>query len=371
MPLTEMPSLRDVASLKEAYAIADLRPVAPADERFKRCSEASMVELRDGRVLLAYGKHEAQSDNAVGHVWARTLSPEGAPLGDERIVARAPEGGLNSMSPALHRLPDGRLGMLFSYRIARDLAERRFIASNDEGQTWSEAVIVGSGKYVTGCHDRFLALEDGRLIAPLHGSEHWDKHWPHVTVAWSDDLGRTWRRSARLEMPRLEYPDQRHHGEGGCNEPGVAQRADGSLLMTLRTSMGTQFKSESFDRGETWTPPRSMEVLSPRAPAHLSRMPGRETLLLVYQHDYNLQHSLLGQRHTVVAAISEDGGCSWPHARRKVLACDPKRSIDYPSVLYKGSEVWIALRCSTGADILQDNTSTCLLKVPVNSLLEG
>ena len=49
--------------------------------------------------------------------------------------------------------------------------------------------------------------------------------------------------------------------------PGVAQRTDGSLLMTMRTAMGTQFYSESADQGETWTPPRSLELISPQAPA--------------------------------------------------------------------------------------------------------
>jgi hypothetical protein len=136
--------------------------------------------------------------------------------------------------------------------------------------------------------------------------------------------------------------------------------------MTIRTAMGTQFKSESFDRGATWSTPRTMEVVSPVAPAHLSRLPGSDDLLLLWTSDYDARARASGERHTIMACVSTDGGASWPHARRKVLVREPDRSVDYPSVLYRDSEAWITLRVSTGSRVLEGRTSTCLMRVPLS-----
>lgn len=90
--------------------------------------------------------------------------------------APSPDGGFNAMSPALQRLPDGRIGMLFSYRQSQKIASCRFTSSADEGETWSPPVIVADGQYKTGCHDRFTVHSSGRLLAPCHCTEDWDLH---------------------------------------------------------------------------------------------------------------------------------------------------------------------------------------------------
>ncbi len=271
------------------------------------------------------------------------------------------------MSPALQRLPDGRIGMLFSYRMNVKEASRRFMASRDEGVTWSDPVIVADGQYKTGCHDRFTIHSSGRLLAPCHCSDDWTNHHLHVRVSRSDDAGVTWVLSDPIELPRVRWPEGSGGGslESGCIEPGIAERADGSLLMTIRTAMGTQFRSESSDRGTTWSSPRSMEVVSPVAPAHLSRIPGTNDLLLLWTSDFEVKKPLFGERHTIMACVSSDGGASWPHARRKLLVHKGDQGIDYPSVLYKGSEAWITLRKSGGRGILSGETTTDLVRVPV------
>jgi hypothetical protein len=391
LSLRAAPSASPAAALKPGFAFP-LIDVAPAGEGIVRQSEASAVELRDGSVLLAFASHAGRSDNDRAPLVARRLSAEGQPLTAARVIVPPPEGGFNAMSPALQRLPDGRLGMLFSYRQSQKIASRRFTTSSDEGETWSPHVIVADGQYKTGCHDRFTVHSSGRLLAACHCTEDWDLHHLHVRVARSDDLGATWQLGAPITLPYVRWlesenpqgasfkregpapgstpaaPGQQvfiQDTESGCIEPGMAERTDGSLIMTIRTAMGTQFKSESFDRGATWSTPRSMEVVSPVAPAHISRLPDSNDLLLLWTSDYDAKARLSGERHTIMACVSSDGGASWPQERRKVLAHDPARSVDYPSVLYKNGEAWITLRISTGKGVLQGLTSTSLMRVPL------
>lgn len=364
-----------------------LEPVAPADAAHSRRSEVSLALLEDGSVLLAYGRHTGpgdpgyarlhdervirygggsaiERDNDFGEIVAVRLDAQGRRCTEERVIVPAPLDGLNAMSPALRRLPNGRLGLLYSHRQSTRCASRRFVTSADEGDTWSEPAIVAEGGYKTGAHDRFTVHSSGRLIAPCHGGDDFDSHYRRIWVAWSDDLGATWRAGAAIETPRVSWPDGRFI-ESGCNEPGVVERADGSLLMTMRTAMGTQFCSESGDRGETWSSPRTLEVPSPNAPAHLSRLPGSDDLLLVWTPNYDARAPMNGHRHTLLAGVSADGGRSWPHARRKLLVHDSTRNTDYPAVFFHGTEAWIAVRQSDHPAVIQGRMSTCLMRVPL------
>jgi sialidase-1 len=331
--------------------------IAPLDERYQRRSEGSAVSLKNGNVLVAWCEMLGASDNARGYIAAVELGPDGRPLGEPRMVIPTPSGGLNALSPALRRMPDGALGMAFSYRQSTKVASRRFARSTDEGRTWSEPVLVSddSDTYMTGCNDRLTVLSSGRVLAPLHCSDDWDRHHLHVKVAWSDDNGRTWRTTrTKLELPFVRWLDEQGQPtrkialESGPHEPGIAERADGSLLMTMRTPMGTQFFSESRDRGETWSSPRSLELISPLAPANVSRIPGTDKLLMVWTPNYEAAGRLMGQRNTLMACVSDDGGLTWPHHRRRILIHDARVSTDYPSVLHRDGEVWLTLRVSSG-----------------------
>lgn len=358
----------------EPYYAFPLTWIAPHDQRYQRRSEASAVPLQNGNVLVAWCELIGASDNAKGYIAAIELTPDGKPIGEPRVVMPTPAGGLNTLSPALRRLPDGSLGMAFSYRMSTKVASRRFSRSEDEGRTWSAPVLVsdGSDTYMTGCNDRLTVHSTGRLLAPLHCSDDWDKHHLHVKVAYSDDHGRNWKMGrSKLELPLVRWldengqPSRRITLESGPHEPAIAERADGSLFMTMRTSMGTQFFSESLDRGETWTDLRSLEVISPLAPAQVTRIPGSDQLLMVWTPNWEAAGRMMGKRNTIMAAISDDGGLTWPHARRKILLHDARASTDYPSVMHHNGEVWITLRVSSGPGILQGQTGTALMRVPL------
>jgi hypothetical protein len=131
---------------------------------------------------------------------------------------------------------------------------------------------------------------------------------------------------------------------------------------------GSYIERDNDYGGETWSAPRSLEVISPSAPAHLSRLPGTNDLLLVWTPNYDARAPMNGHRHTLMACVSTDGGRSWPHSRRKILVHDPSCNTDYPAVLHRGDEVWIAVRQSDHPTVIQGRMSTCLMRVPTRWL---
>lgn len=331
-----------------------------ATDEFPRHSEATAVQLKSGSILLLWSKFQGQGDNATAnitgaeahilhddngqaHIAGAVADASGLAWGEERVVIRN-DAGLNVMSPALTRLADGGIGLVYSKRNSITEASRMFCRSDDEGATWSAPIQLPQvDAYQTGCHDRLAVLDSGRLVAPLHCSDNWDDHHLHVRVAWSDDHGATWHLSEAIELPKVS-----DSGESGCIEPDVAQRADGSLLMAIRTAMGTIFRAESDDRGATWHSLRSMEVVAPVAPSLLRRIPGSDDLLLIWNSRYDWTERLGGTRRPLSVATSQDGGDSWPIEGRKVLENSPGATYSYPSCLFLEDEVLVTYFVTAG-----------------------
>jgi sialidase-1 len=369
----EMPGWPEVENEPAAIAAFTTVPLTFPSADFPRLDEPSMVELRDGSMLFAYANHDGRTDNDSSDIVGVKLDRAANIISSEKVIMPAPVDGLNSMSPALRRLPDGRIGMVFSYRVSTKTASRRFSYSDDEGATWSEPVLVAGedidGGYKTGCHDRFTIHSSGRFIAPCHCSDDWDKHYLHVRVARSDDAGQSWNLGESIELPRVVWEDGRKRIESGCVEPCAVERSDGSLLMTMRTAMGTQFKSESFDRGETWSNPVSMEVRSPTAPCHISRIPGGDDLLIVWSPRVHTREPLMGRRTALMTGVSSDGGRSWPSDGRRVLVSDPVGTVSYPTVNYVDNDAWITFRATSGDSMTEGGlTATALIRASITWL---
>lgn len=349
--------------------------ILPAYGDIHRRGEASMEKLNDGTVMIVYTNHShhhisnlspIEGDNDEATICSTILNSTGIPVGSEKTIIRTPQNALNVMSPAIRRLPDGRLGLLYSNRVSKKEAARHFVYSDDEGRTWSAPTVVAEGGYTTGCHDRFTVLSTGRLIVPLHRSSDWDKHYLYAQVAFSDDGGDSWNLSNPIFLPRVVMPEEWNCGfiESGCVEPTVVERRDSSLYMSIRTAMGTLFCAESFDNGTTWVNLRSMEVISPQAPAHLSVIPSTGDLLLLWTPDYNLSEHLSGKRKKIMSCVSTDGGKSWNHTNRKTIVEIPGCSVDYPAVMHMNGNVWVTFRQSSTDEISGGKTSSNLMIIP-------
>lgn len=283
-----------------------------------RNTEGDFVVLRDNRVLHVFTRFTGGgSDHDQADLVSRVSADGGRTWSQEDKVVVANEGGLNVMSVSLLRLRDGRLALF--YLEKNSLVDCRPVVrfSGDEAESWSDPVGIipdaEVGYYVLN-NDRVVQLSGGRLLAPLalHHRPDWEKaDWNgEVGVYYSDDAGATWSRSPEWR--------QAHDPAGkrvAAQEPGLVERRDGSVLMFIRTGAGEQYRSLSSDRGLSWSPPEPMGVASPQSPASIERLPGSDSLVLVWNDHSALPPGERKARTPLSLAVSEDDGATWSLAR--------------------------------------------------------
>jgi predicted neuraminidase len=136
-----------------------------------------------------------------------------------------------------------------------------------------------------------------------------------ICVSWvfySDDEGRSWRRSLSELFVSL---DQGRQGCYSFEEPSLVERADGSLLMFGRTELGRFYRSVSVDHGVTWSAPQPASVAASYTPPMLVRIPDSKDLLLIWNQASAEEIRAGLSRHRLSTAISSDGGDTWGHFR--------------------------------------------------------
>jgi hypothetical protein len=147
---------------------------------------------------------------------------------------------------------------------------------------------------------------------------------------YSDDDGTTWQESASWWALPMRSGT-------GLQEPGIVELADGSLFSWGRTDQGAQQGFRSTDDGKTWTPPEPTKLQSPVSPASIRRIPGSNDLLALYNDHSGKFPFPKGKRTPLVAAISSDGGKTWPV--RKLIEGDPDGWYCYTAIHFVGDTV--------------------------------
>lgn len=374
------PSISDEANLPGPE---DRQIIAPITDANPKNSEGSAIALTDGSILLCWTafldealmppeerpepsplRRSATSDDGYARIVGSLSRDGGRTWSTPEVYVDDRDARVNTMSPSLGRLRDGRLFIAYSWRSGGNHADnygptaRRFRVSTDEGATWSDPIRItpDDGTYHTGCHDRAWTLPSGRVLVQCHTNrlregastegrfeEGAFRYQKDVYIARSDDDGQTWSHSNRLTIP--DGP--------GLNESCLVRRSDGSLLMVLRAWNGMSCFSESDDDGATWSEPRPSGLTSPDAPSFLTRIPESDDLLMVWNPNPNLQHShelqipagekgesartVRARKHAVsrcplATAISRNGGRSWENV--KLLESDINYEWAYPGVLF-------------------------------------
>lgn len=330
-----------------ARAAAPLNEVAldlEPSPQHPRLSEGAFVTLKSGTIVFLFTRFRGGAADHSPADLVRIDSRDGGRTWDpeQRLVVENPGAG-NVMSVSLLRLRSGRLALF--YLVKHSLLDCRPVVrfSDDEAQTWSDprSVTTASGYFVLN-NDRVIQLASGRLIVPLalHRSRGDDptnyKQWDSRGIAvWclSDDDGKTWREAE-------DWWTLPVRSTTGLQEPGVVEVADGRLFSWARTDQGWQFGCMSDDGGNHWTPPERTELASPVSPASIKRLPGSNDLLALYNDHSGKFEFPKGKRTPLVAALSTDGGQTWP--RRKLMEADAEGWFCYTAIHFTDEAVLLA-----------------------------
>lgn len=335
--------------LRGGMAMPDVyEHVFHADDAHPRKGEGDIIVLRDGRLLLTYTEfYEGGTDHSPARIMA-TISEDDGEMWSEPYVLQENVGGCNVMSVSFLRLNADEIALFYLVKNHPTRDCRVYMKrSSDEGQTWSEPVLVTADEgYFVLNNARVIRASTGRIIVPVSTYRNPETfgYWKSL-VYYSDDGGRSWRRG----KGEVALPDE-VESRVGLQEPGVIELKDGRLMMYMRTGLGYVYRCYSKDQGETWSEPEPLDELkAPTSPVTIARMPSTGDLIVIWNDKGKFDLSGLSRRGADIIegnfqrraplsiAISEDDSLTW----RKVMDLEPTAISHYPSIDFKGEYVFI------------------------------
>ena len=286
--------------------------VAPVGPNNPRNSEAAIIPLKDGTLLL--GWTEFYANNGADHGPARIsglLSKDAGRTWTGKYTLVENDGGCNVMEVNFLRLKDGRIAVFYCQKNSEEKYCRVMMrVSANEGKTFANPKQLSPDSKYTGLtNGRCIRLKTGRIL--LEAWENGDSY-----CCLSDDEGGTWHDSKRVKPAK-----------GDCWEPAAIELKDGRVLMLLRTGLGGQHKTVSADGGETWSEPEPTPLEGTAAPVSLSRIPSSGNILAVWNHNPGA-----GKRNPLTAAVSKDEGATWVNFRN--IQDGPDDAWAYPAVTW-------------------------------------
>lgn len=280
---------------------------------------SSFEELDNGDLYLVFfgGGGEYETETAV---WGSRRQAGGSDWSAPERIASNPFRSLGNA--AVWQAPDGLVWLFYVTRYGETWSTSRIKAkvSRDGARTWSDSVLLTfeEGTMVRG---RPIVLADGDYLLPIYHETGHDTEYTGPDTASlflrHDPETRLWSESERIRSSRAN------------EQPAVVELAPGHLLAFCRRGggygpdeRGYVIRSESHDGGRTWSEGVDSEFPNPNAAVELIRLANGH-LLFVYNDSMN-------RRTPLTAAISTDGGRTFPH-RRNVR--EGAGSFSYPVAL--------------------------------------
>jgi sialidase-1 len=285
--------------------------VAPVGPQNPRNSEAAIIPLKDGSLLLGWTNFYAGNgaDHGPARISGKISRDNGRTWGSTCTLVEN-DGGCNVMEVNFLRLKNGDIALFHCQKNSEEKDCRVMMrTSRDEGKTFGPAKQLSpAGAYTGLTNGRCIRLGSGRILL-----EAWVDGFSYCYL--SDDDGTSWRESKRVK-PR-----------DGCWEPACIELKDSRVMMLMRTGMGGQYKSYSTDGGETWTEPVPTTLAGTAAPVSISRVPTTGHLLAIWNNNPGA-----ARRNPFTAAISEDEGETWK--RFRAIEDAPDDAWAYPAVTW-------------------------------------
>ena len=237
-------------------------------------------------------------------------------------------GCVNGYGPSLYRRSDGSISLFFKRYTHLVWGEKQLnsyyrIDSFDEGKSWSEERLIWENEQHGAMNHTIKRISSGATLLPIVRSEAWGGPNDNqvVSVLRSEDDLCTWTESNRIMAPMR-----------GLMEPCIAEGADGTLHMVMRTQLGSVFHSFSTDDGRTWSKAQTTGLRSPESCPCIAAVPGTDALLVVWNNaEYDMSWvSHYGKRTPLTVAISRDGLRTFSDPID--IEADPDRAFTNPSI---------------------------------------
>ena len=207
--------------------------------------------------------------------------------------------------------------------------------STDDGRTWSEPVNITETtkkrEWTQIAHGPGVSIQTraGRLVTPCCSKDVDGQDW--AFTIHSDDHGETWRLGKET-------------GPLMC-EPQVVERADGSLMLNMRSNRkkGCRAVSMSSDGGENWSEPIDVpELIEPVCQASIVRYEARE---IGGMSPLLFSNPASADRTKMTVKLSYDEGVTWPvekliHAGPSAYSCLTVLPNGDIACLYECGENW-------------------------------
>lgn len=321
---------------KSIYYDRKISTICKANKDFPRHSEASIIELNDSSLLLAWMRFESSrfgsGDQAPSTISMMNSFDGGSSWENFRIAVERRRDAVNVYSPNFLRLNNGEILLCYMMydqleRGKPQLATGYMIRSKDEGKTFGEPETIWERDRLAISNSSIKRLSSGRVILPAVHPEGmlWSGDEKRsVRVLYSDDDCESWH----FGEQKISLPMR------GAMEPFVAELADGRLIMVMRSQLGSLFKSYSSDQGESWSLPQTTGLSIPESCPYVTEIPNSDKIMVIWNNaEYNMHWSShYGKRSPLTAAISADGGVTFTDFWD--IETDPKVGFSNPGITW-------------------------------------
>ena len=285
------------------------------------CHASTVLPLEDGRIAAAWfaGTKEGNDDVDI-LTCVRTDEGWGQPV----RVSAAPD--IPHWNPVLFRKSSGEIILFF--KVGKKIpAWKTYYCTSSDAVAWSIPAELVEGDIGGGrgpVKNKPIRLSDGRVIAPA--SDERNNLWVAFTDISCDDCA-SWRRMRTVPTRSLlgfYVP---------MIQPTLWESDDGSVHMLTRTSRGNIYRSDSFDKGESWCRAYPTPLPNNNSGIDLDRTADGRIFLVCNPVSKNW-----GDRTPLDLMVSEDDGKTF----KKLLRLeDNPGEYSYPAIVAQGSKLHI------------------------------